>query len=121
MKGSKMKIRLHDSKVELAPNQMLTISGGLGMTVTCVRGTLWITQNNDRSDVVLGPGESFTVSRDGVALLSAMEASTALMAAPVSRHATRLRSFVSVFRTINHLAVALLSPARHPAVELRCY
>jgi hypothetical protein len=119
MKGSKMRIRLHDSKVELAPNQLLTISGGLGMTVTCVRGTLWITQSNDRSDIVLGPGESFTLSRDGATLLSAIEASTVLMAAPVSR---RLRSFVSVFgRAINHLAALLLSPARHPAVELRGY
>jgi hypothetical protein len=108
--------------VELSLNQMLTISGGLGMTVTCVRGTLWITQNNDRSDVVLGPGESFTVSRDGIALLSAMEASAVLMTAPVWRHATWLRSFVSVFgRTLDHLAAPLLSPAPHPAVELRRY
>ena len=117
-----MKIRLHDSKVELAPNQLLTISGGLGMTIMCVRGTLWITQSNDRSDIVLGPGESFTLSRDGATLLSAIEASTVLMAAPVSRRAAVLRSFVSVFgRAISHLAALLLSPARHPAVELRGY
>ena len=119
MKGSNMKIRLHDRKLELAPDQMLTVSGGLGLTFTCVRGTLWITQYNDRSDVVLDPGESFTISRDGVALLSAMEASTVLVAAPISRYTTRLRSFVAVFSSMSHLAAPLLSPARYAAMELR--
>jgi hypothetical protein len=63
---NQMKIRVDDSKVELAHNQTLTINAGLGMTVTCVRGLLWITQNNDQSDVILGSGESFTVSWDGI-------------------------------------------------------
>ena len=74
-----MKIRMEDASMELARNQMLTITGGLGMTVTCVRGSIWITQNNDSRDVVLATGETFVVDRDGVALLSAMAPSLSLI------------------------------------------
>jgi hypothetical protein len=34
-------------------------------------GTLWITQEDDPSDVVLERGESFQLDRDGLALLLA--------------------------------------------------
>ena len=100
-RNNQMKIRPGDRKVDLARDQMLTIGNGPGTTVTCARGMLWLTQNNDRRDFFLSPGESFTVSRDGIALLLAMESSTVVVTAPGSRHAAWLRGLFSVFGRTN--------------------
>ena len=45
-----------------------------GDRIECLSGTLWITQDGDPRDTVLGTGESFTADRDGRLLASAMGA-----------------------------------------------
>ena len=47
--------------------------------IECIGGTLWITQDGDRRDTVLGPGESFTFDRRGDALVSALDDSRFLL------------------------------------------
>jgi len=117
-----MKIHMEDTSMELARNQMLTITGGLGMTVTCVRGSIWITQNNDSRDVVLATGEMFVVDRDGVALLSAMAPSTVALQPAVAPRRSWLAKLVSGIGTLSgHMVARLATPTRHPAVELHCY
>jgi len=37
-------------------------------------GQVWITQDGDPRDVILGPNETFTLDRTGHALVSALEA-----------------------------------------------
>ena len=86
-----MKSRRGDGVLELAPGQSLIVSNGPGITVKCMRGRLWLTQHNDRRDVVLGRGETFTLDRDGDAVLSAEEASALVLVRPPSRHAQSLR------------------------------
>jgi predicted ABC-type sugar transport system permease subunit len=117
-----MKICLDAATLDLAPNQMLAISGGVGMTVSCIRGSIWITQNNDRRDVVLAAGETFVVDRDGVALLSAMAPSKVAMQPAVAQRPAWLAKLVSMLGTLSGRMVArLAAPAHHPAVELHCY
>lgn len=62
-----------------------------GDRVECLAGTLWITQDGDPRDTVLGTGESFTADRDGRLLASAMGAGGArflLLAVGAARPAT---------------------------------
>ncbi len=42
-----------------------------GRRVECLSGSIWITQDGDRRDIVLGAGEAFDFDRRGEALLSA--------------------------------------------------
>jgi hypothetical protein len=42
-----------------------------GRRLEVVSGTIWITQDGDLRDIVLGPGEAFDFDRRGDALLSA--------------------------------------------------
>lgn len=42
-----------------------------GRRVECLSGSLWLTQDGDRRDVVLEAGDSFAFDRAGDALLSA--------------------------------------------------
>ena len=45
----------------------------MGRSVECLSGSLWITQDGDRRDIVLGPGEAFAFDRRTDALLSAFD------------------------------------------------
>ena len=47
----------------------LPTSEGTALAVT--RGTLWVTQENDMHDVVLGPGDVWMVERDGLTIIEA--------------------------------------------------
>jgi hypothetical protein len=60
------------SLVELSAHRLLNIQDGKGLTVSCRAGSLWITQDSDRRDIVLGPGERFTLDRNGLALVHAV-------------------------------------------------
>lgn len=46
-----------------------------GRTVTCISGSVWLTLEGDRRDVILDPGASFVVDRNGLTLLAAQRPS----------------------------------------------
>lgn len=57
--------------VDLGTRQSLAFPdiGGTALEVT--HGTLWITQENDTHDIVLGPGDLWMVERDGLTIIEA--------------------------------------------------
>ena len=60
-----------------------------GHRIECLTGALWITQDGDRRDIVLAPGDSFSFDRVGDALISALEDSRFLLletCAPQASH-----------------------------------
>lgn len=48
------------------------IESGKGLLLQCLSGTLWLTQDNDLRDIVLGPGEEATIERDGLSIVCAL-------------------------------------------------
>ena len=75
--------------IALSAGQTQRLQDARGARVECLSGSLWITQYGDRRDIVLAPGETFTLDRDGVTLLHAFGRSRALVgeSRPVSRDA----------------------------------
>jgi Protein of unknown function (DUF2917) len=63
----------------LAKGRVRHVHDGLGRRVECVSGSIWITQDGDRRDVVLGPGEAFEFDRRGDAIVSALRDSRYLL------------------------------------------
>jgi hypothetical protein len=57
-----------------------------GRRVEVVSGSIWITQDGDRRDIVLQNGEAFDFDRAGDALLSAFADSRYLVLDAVRRH-----------------------------------
>ena len=55
----------------LAKGRIRHLPAHIGRSVECLSGALWITQDGDLRDIVLGAGESFAFDRRGEALLSA--------------------------------------------------
>ena len=61
----------YDQPLDLGRYATLPLAQARGARVRCLRGTLWITQEGDREDYFVRAGESFTIERDGVTLVSA--------------------------------------------------
>lgn len=53
------------------------IVNGAGLTLLCLEGAIWVTQENDRRDVVLVAGESFLLDRNGLAVVYALTPASA--------------------------------------------
>ena len=59
----------------LERRQSLPLCGGVGGKIVCVSGKLWVTQENDSRDIILGPGQVFTIDRRGLTLIHATQRS----------------------------------------------
>ena len=57
----------------LAKGRIRHLPAYVGRSVECLSGSLWITQDGDRRDIVLGPGEAFAFDRSADAMLSAFD------------------------------------------------
>lgn len=62
----------------IQPGNSMRILDGIGTEVCAVAGTVWITQEGDQRDVILQPGDRFTLDRAGLALLVALEEAAAV-------------------------------------------
>jgi hypothetical protein len=57
--------------LRLNTGELLDIHDGEGSEVVCLEGAVWITQSNDRRDIVIEAGESFVLDKPGLALVCA--------------------------------------------------
>lgn len=59
--------------IELSPREAVTLQDVRGATLRVTRGTLWLTQEDDRKDVILRVGDNWVVERDGATVLEAQD------------------------------------------------
>ena len=57
--------------IDLSPRETVNLPDMRGATLRVARGTIWITQEGDPQDVVLRPGDTWTVERNGLTVLEA--------------------------------------------------
>lgn len=67
-----MRIELKSGAVRLADGQTLKVHDGAGSTVCCNEGTVWITEEDQRRDVVLDAGACVRIKRAGLTLVQAL-------------------------------------------------
>lgn len=118
-----MNIKLKRVNLRLEKNQVLPIREAHRVKVICQKGTLWITQDDDRRDIILERGQSFTMNRKSPALVSAMVPSLLVLEEPT---AASQRGWLGLTSTISGWARRLLPQsvprlAQHPAMDLHCY
>jgi hypothetical protein len=73
LQESKMNNDLPLAARSLAKGRIRHLPAHVGRSVECLSGSLWITQDGDQRDIVLGPGEAFAFDRRTDALLSAFD------------------------------------------------
>jgi len=66
-----MKLELAAGALRLSRGQTLKMQDAAGSTICAREGTVWITEENSRKDVVLEPGYCFRVNRPGLTLVQA--------------------------------------------------
>lgn len=73
-----MKLELKKGAVQLGPNQTLKVVDGAGSTVTAVSGSVWITEENRPTDIVLEAGASYRLRERGIALVNSLGGAAAV-------------------------------------------
>lgn len=66
-----MKLEIASGALHLARGQTLKLLDGVGSTICAREGTVWITEENSRKDVVLEPGYCFRIAHPGLTLVQA--------------------------------------------------
>jgi hypothetical protein len=79
-----MKLELGQSRLGLERDQLITVRDGKGVRVCCLRGALWITQEQSTSDVLLEAGDSFVIDQPGLTLVMALRPSNLQVSEPRS-------------------------------------
>ena len=62
--------------IRLASREAITLPDIRGATLRVKSGTLWLTQEHDRGDVVLRAGDNFVVESDGKTVVEAQDDAT---------------------------------------------
>lgn len=61
----------YDKVLRFAHGDLVELVDARGTTVRVTRGTIWLTQEDDTTDVVLRPGDVWTIERQGLTILEA--------------------------------------------------
>lgn len=86
-----MNIQLNQNGLCLKRNQVVTVRGGIGHSIICDSGIVWVTQDGDPRDVILSVGGSFRLDRAGLALVQAFgPAAISIVQPEPQTHATKL-------------------------------
>ena len=64
---------LHSAAISLRKGELHRLQHGRGCRVEALAGTLWVTIDNDRRDIVLNGGEGYRIDGSGDALISALD------------------------------------------------
>jgi len=75
-----MNNELRHPLTELTAGSMLRLRDAQGLAVVVFEGQVWITLQDDRRDIVLAAGESFSVDRPGLTLVQACRDSRLIVA-----------------------------------------
>jgi len=67
-----MQLLLGLSRVCLDRDQLIAVRDGIGARVTCLSGSLWLTQESAVQDQVLEPGQSAVIDHPGLTLIMAL-------------------------------------------------
>lgn len=71
-----MNLDLAEAGIVLKAQQFLRIDESQHARIRCEDGTVWITQDGDPRDVVLGAGQQFTVDRPGQVVVFSLSGAT---------------------------------------------
>jgi hypothetical protein len=100
-KGATMRTDLNLAAIMLPRRALHRLEDARGQLVSCLTGTLWITQQGDGRDIVLQAGDDALIEHDGLTLLTALEDARFVLTAPVPLAASRPPQLPLMLRAMN--------------------
>ena len=79
-----MDISLKNTRLSLARDGLIAFRDGRGMRITCLEGSLWVTQECSIKDEVLGPGQTLRVRHDGLTVVTGLAPSALILSEDLS-------------------------------------
>ena len=70
-----MQLQLQAPTLTLETGQVVTLDDACGTRITTRTGTVWVTEEGDMRDHVVGPGEALVLTRNGRTLVQALRTS----------------------------------------------
>lgn len=64
---------LHPASISLRKGAIYRLPDGRGQRIESLSGSLWLTIDDDVRDILVNPGQGFSIDRDGAALISALD------------------------------------------------
>ena len=77
-----MDISVSHTRIRLDAHESISVIDGNGSRIACRDGKVWITQEQDARDILLGAGDAFTLDRGGLAIVQALGSSEIALDAP---------------------------------------
>ena len=71
-----------DTPVYLKERESLRLKDGVGLKVRCLLGNLWITEEGEREDRIIGNGQAFVLDRPGLSIVTALGGPAVLVVQP---------------------------------------
>ena len=90
-----MNLRRSDLKC-LETGRGFSLKDASGVELTSLKGRVWLTMEGERRDIDLYPGATYTIERDGLTLLNALEPSMVQVHIPLGRR-TLWRGWIERF------------------------
>jgi len=105
--GLAMLCNSDDKVLDLTHGDLVELANARGTTLRVTKGTLWITQERDRRDIVLAAGDVWTVEQHGLTLVEAQGAATVCLVGAAAEFAhsrsrrlhlsTRIKAFLASY------------------------
>lgn len=77
-----MQIEFGRSTLTLARDGLLALRDAQGTQLLCHEGAIWVTQEGDIRDIIIGPGDALTVRAPGLTVVTAVQPSTLTLIEP---------------------------------------
>jgi len=58
--------------ISMRPGQVMTLDDAAGVKIRAVEGVVWVTYQNNATDMIVGPNQTLTLSRNGRTVVQAM-------------------------------------------------
>ena len=68
-----MQLNLKSPVLSLSAGQVLTLDDAKGTRILARSGTVWITEEGDRDDHIVGPGDALIVAHPGRTVIQALD------------------------------------------------
>jgi hypothetical protein len=72
-KEKQMDMILERPIIALEPGQVVTLNDAQGVRIRATEGVVWVTYENSVKDMIVGPGETLTVARNGRTVVQALQ------------------------------------------------